>query len=256
MKLARFETGGTVKYGIAEGENIKEIEGDLFGDHTPTGNVYALHTVNLLVPCEPSKLLALGLNYTLHVQESAGREVPKQPEPFYKVPSSLCNPGAPIRIPPGAGMTHFEGELVAVIGKTTKRVHQDAALDYVLGYTCGNDVSARSWQRGDLQWWRGKSCDTFSPLGPWIETDISDPSKLTLETRLNGDVKQHSGTDQMLFDVPTMISFISQVVTLYPGDVIYTGTCDGVGPMEDGDTVEIEISNIGVLRNPVIRETE
>ena len=124
------------------------------------------------------------------------------------------------------------------------------------GATHCADVSARGWQRGDLQWWRGKSSDTFSPIGPWIETDIADPSKLTLETRLNGEVKQHSGTDMMIFDVPTMISFISQVVTMIPGDVIFTGTCEGVGPMEDGDTVEIEISQVGVLRNPVKREQE
>lgn len=255
MKFARFETAGTVKYGIVEGDNLQEIQGDLFGDHTLTGNVYGLPTVKLLVPCTPSKLLALGLNYALHVQESS-RKQPERPEPFYKVPSSLCNPGDPIRIPPGAGETHFEGELVVVIGKPARRVPKEAALEYVFGYTCGNDVSARPWQRGDLQWWRGKSCDTFSPLGPWIETDIADPSTLTLETRLNGEVQQHSGTDKMLFDVPTTISFISQVVTLYPGDVIYTGTCDGVGPMEHGDTVEVDISNIGVLRNPVLRETE
>ena len=257
MKFARFDIGGEVKYGIVEGENIREIQGDLFGDHTPTGSVHPINTVTLLVPCTPSKLIALGLNYALHVQESSSsRPLPERPEPFYKVPSSLCNPGDPILIPPGAGETHYEGELVAVIGRTAKRVSPQAALDYVFGYTCGNDVSARPWQRGDLQWWRGKSCDTFSPIGPWIETDIADPSKLTLETRLNGQRKQHSGTDQMLFDVPTMISFISQVVTLYPGDVIFTGTCDGVGPMDDGDTVEVEISNIGVLRNPVKRETE
>ncbi|MGE3538435.1 MAG: fumarylacetoacetate hydrolase family protein [Candidatus Tectimicrobiota bacterium] len=256
MKFVRFQTGGQIKYGIIEGENIREIQGDLFGDHTPTGMVYAANTVKLLVPCTPSKLLALGLNYALHVAEGGtGRKAPERPEIFYKVPSSLCHPGDPILIPPGAGETHYEGELVAVIGKTAKRVSKEAALDYVFGYTCGNDVSARPWQRGDLQWWRGKSCDTFSPLGPWIETDITDPSTLTLETRLNGQVKQHAGTDQLLFDVPTCISFISQHVTLYPGDVIYTGTCEGVGPMDTGDTVEVEISHIGVLRNPVIRET-
>ena len=257
MKFVRFQTGGQIKYGIAEGENIREIRGDLFGDHTPTGMVYAINTVKLLVPCTPSKLLALGLNYALHVAESGtGRKPPERPEIFYKVPSSLCHPGDPIMIPPGAGETHYEGELVAVMGKIAKRVPVHAALDYVFGYTCGNDVSARPWQRGDLQWWRGKSCDTFSPLGPWIETDIQDPSKLTLETRLNGQVKQHSGTDMLIFDVPMCISFISQHVTLYPGDVIYTGTCEGVGPMDTGDMVEVEISNIGVLRNPVMRETE
>ena len=257
MKLVRFQAGGQIRHGIAEGENIREIEGDLFGDHALTGSGFPLNTVKLLTPCVPSKMLALGLNYALHVQESGSdRQAPSQPEPFYKVPSSLCDPGDPICIPPGAGMTHFEGELVAVIGKTCKRVAPENALEYVLGYTCGNDVSARGWQRGDLQWWRGKSSDTFSPMGPWIETDIADPSKLTLETRLNGEVKQHSGTDQMIFDVPTMVSFISQVVTLLPGDAIFTGTCEGVGPMEDGDTVEIEISQIGVLRNPVMREVE
>jgi 2-keto-4-pentenoate hydratase/2-oxohepta-3-ene-1,7-dioic acid hydratase in catechol pathway len=227
----------------------------LFGDHDFTGTAYATNTVKLLVPCVPSKILALGLNYALHVQESGtGRKPPERPEPFYKVPSSLCNPGDPIIIPPGAGETHYEGELVAVIGRTAKRVSPQDALSYVFGYTCGNDVSARPWQRGDMQWWRGKSCDTFSPVGPWIETEIADPSTLTLETRLNGQVKQHSGTDKMLFDVPTMISFISQVVTLLPGDLIYTGTCDGVGPMDQGDTVEVEVSRIGVLRNPVRRE--
>jgi len=257
MKFARFATGGEIKYGTVEGENIREIQGDLFGDHTPTGNIYAVQTVKLLAPCTPGKILALGLNYALHVQESSSnRPQPERPEPFYKVPSSVCNPGDPIRIPPGAGETHYEGELVAVIGRTAKRVSPQAALDYVFGYTCGNDVSARPWQRGDLQWWRGKSCDTFSPFGPWIETNIPDPAKLILETRLNGQVKQHSGTDQMIFDVPTTISFISQVLTLEPGDLIYTGTCDGVGPMDDGDTVEVEISRIGVLRNPVIREKE
>ena len=152
MKFARFQTGGQIQYGIAEGENIREIQCDLFGDHTPTGMVYAINTVKLLVPCTPSKLLALGLNYALHVAESGtGRKPPERPEIFYKVPSSLCHPGDPIMIPPGAGETHFEGEFVAVIGKTARRVPVHAALDYVFGYTCGNDVSARPWQRGDLQ---------------------------------------------------------------------------------------------------------
>src|SRR5262249_59532411 len=131
---------------------------------------------------------------------------------FYKVPSSLCNPGDPIVIPPGAGETHYEGELVAVIGKTAKRVPKEAALDYVFGYTCGNDVSARPWQRGDLQWWRGKSCDTLSPPGPWVETDIQDPSKLTLEPRLNGKGKQHAETDQPLFDVPAAIHVFTRQI--------------------------------------------
>ncbi|GIX47815.1 MAG: hypothetical protein KatS3mg131_2026 [Candidatus Tectimicrobiota bacterium] len=255
MKFARFAVNGTVKYGIVDGDQLREIRGDLFGDHTPTGTVYRLDAVKLLTPCVPSKILALGLNYALHVQESK-RPMPKQPEPFFKVPSSLCHPGDPIVIPAGAGETHYEGELVVVIGKTAKRVSPEEALDYVFGYTCGNDVSVRPWQRGDLQWWRAKSSDTFAPLGPWIETEIPDPSRLTLETRLNGQVKQHTTTDQLLFNVPTTISFISQVVTLYPGDCIYTGTPEGVGPMDDGDTVEIEISGIGVLRNPVVREKE
>ena len=143
MKFVRFQTSGQIKYGLAEGENIREIHGDLFGDHTPTGMVYAINTVKLLVPCTPSKLLALGLNYTLHVAESGtGRKPPERPEIFYKVPSSLCHPGDPILIPPGAGETHYEGELVVVIGKIAKRVPVHAALDYVFGYTCGNDVSA------------------------------------------------------------------------------------------------------------------
>jgi 2-keto-4-pentenoate hydratase/2-oxohepta-3-ene-1,7-dioic acid hydratase in catechol pathway len=253
MKLARFEVSGNVNFGIVEEENVKVIEGDLFGDRNETGTVLALKDVKLLAPCRPGKVLALGLNYPMHVEESK-MSLPERPEPFFKAPSSICNPGDPIVIPRDAGETHFEGELVAVIGKAVKKVRPEDALRHVLGYTCGNDVSAREWQRGDLQWWRAKGSDTFAPLGPWIETDIPDPNTLTLETRLNGQVKQHSITGKMLFDVATTISYVSQVMTLLPGDVIYTGTCDGVGPMDDGDTVEVEISGIGVLRNPVRRE--
>jgi 2-keto-4-pentenoate hydratase/2-oxohepta-3-ene-1,7-dioic acid hydratase in catechol pathway len=255
MKLARFEISGTVRYGVVQGKDLKLIEGDLFGDRKETGTVLAVEDAKLLAPCAPGKVIALGLNYPMHVAESK-RSLPERPEPFFKAPSSICNPGDAIVIPRDAGETHFEGELVAVIGKTARKVSPKTALDYVLGYTCGNDVSVRPWQRGDLQWWRAKGSDTFAPLGPWIETDIPDPSALTLETRLNGEVKQQSGTDKMLFNVATTISYVSQVVTLFPGDVIYTGTCDGVGPMDEGDTVEVEISGIGVLRNPVERERD
>jgi 2-keto-4-pentenoate hydratase/2-oxohepta-3-ene-1,7-dioic acid hydratase in catechol pathway len=190
------------------------------------------------------------LNYKSHL---GGRPAPGRPEIFYKPVSCLQNPGDPIKIPAGSKETHYEGELVVVVGKTCSHASKEEAAAAVLGVTCGNDVSERDWQAGsdkDLQWWRAKGADTFGPLGPCVVTGI-DFSNLQLTTRVNGKVVQQQFTSDLLFDVPAIVSWISQYVTLEPGDLIYTGTPGSTSKLAPGDVVEVEIEGIGVLRNPV-----
>jgi 2-keto-4-pentenoate hydratase/2-oxohepta-3-ene-1,7-dioic acid hydratase in catechol pathway len=192
----------------------------------------------------------MALNYKSHL---GGHEAPKRPEPFFKVPSCIIGPGEPIVLPKGTSRVDEEAELVVVIGRKCSKVSKARALDYVFGYTCGNDVSARDWQRNDIQWWRAKSSDTFGPIGPYIVTDI-DGSKLEVTARINGREVQRCNTSDLLFDIPTLISSISQVVTLYPGDLIFTGTSGTPAQIRDGDVVEVEIEGIGILSNPVKSE--
>jgi 2-keto-4-pentenoate hydratase/2-oxohepta-3-ene-1,7-dioic acid hydratase in catechol pathway len=249
-KLVRFQHGQTTAYGVLEGDKVQPIAGDLFGSLQPSGAAFALSEVKLLFPVKPPKIFAVGLNYKSHL---GGRPAPPQPEIFYKPITCLQNPGDPIVTPATSQNMHFEGELVAVIGKRCTRVSADEAPTAVLGVTCGNDVSERDWQGGpakDLQWWRAKGADTFGPLGPWVVTGI-DYSKLLLTTRVNGKVVQQQYTSDLLFDVPAIISFISQFVTLEPGDIIFTGTPGSTSKLNPGDNVEVEIEGIGVLRNPV-----
>ena len=204
--------------------------------------------MKILAPCVPGKILAVGLNYRSHIGE---REPLKEPLIFIKTPTSLVGPGDPIVIPKiFEGRVDEEGEVVAIIKEQCKNVSKESALSYVLGYTCGNDVSARDWQRGDGQWWRAKASDTFSPAGPFIVTGL-DPSDLRLTARINGQVVQSESTSMFLFDLPTVISHISKVMTLEPGDMIYTGTPGTPGEMKDGDVCDIDIEGIGVLSNPV-----
>ncbi|MDE3196129.1 MAG: fumarylacetoacetate hydrolase family protein [Acidobacteriota bacterium] len=248
MIYARFEYEGRHNYGLVEGNSIEELRGGLFQEPEPTGRRFSLDEVDLLVPCEPQKILAVGLNYKSHL---GSRPAPLHPEMFYKPVTCLQNPGDPIRIPPDAEDTHFEGELVVVIGKPVHRASLEEAAGAVFGVTCGNDVSDRNWQRNtDRQWWRAKGCDTFGPLGPWIVTGL-EYSNLALQTRLNGEVMQEQRTSDLLFDVPTVIGFVSRYVTLLPGDVIYTGTPGNTKKMKPGDIVEVEIEGIGTLTNPV-----
>jgi 2-keto-4-pentenoate hydratase/2-oxohepta-3-ene-1,7-dioic acid hydratase in catechol pathway len=247
---ARFEYDGRHNYGVVNNGVIDELQGGLFEEHDFSGRQFALADVKLLAPCVPPKILAVGLNYKSHL---GSRSAPANPEIFYKPISSLQNPEDPIRIPHEAEDTHFEGELVIVIGRPAHRVSLEEAQDAIFGVTCGNDVSDRNWQRGpnaDRQWWRAKGCDTFAPLGPWIVTGL-DYSNLALETRLNGEVMQQQRTSDLIFDVPAVVSFISRFVTLTPGDVIYTGTPGNTKRMQPGDVVEIELEGIGVLRNTV-----
>jgi len=246
----RFEHEGQTSYGLVTGNTISELRGGLFDTPELTGKAFSLDQVKLLYPCEPSKVLAVGLNYKSHL---GTRPAPANPEIFYKPVTCLQHPEGPISIPPDAEDTHFEGELVIVIGKTVKNASREEAAAAVFGSTCGNDVSDRNWQRGpnaDRQWWRAKGCDTFGPLGPWIVTD-ANYADLALTTRVNGEVLQEQRTSDLIFDVPEVISFLSRYVTLHPGDVIYTGTPGNTKKMKPGDVVEVELEGIGVLRNTV-----
>lgn len=250
-RYVRFRRGTTVAQGVLDGETIREIKGDLFGNHKETGAKHKLSDVRLLYPCEPPKILAVGLNYRSHL---GNRPAPENPEIFYKPITALQDPGGPIRIPPGATDVHYEGELVVVIGKKASNVSPDQAREVVFGVTCGNDVSERQWQNGpkkDLQWWRAKGADTFAPLGPCIVKGL-DYGKLLLQTRLNGEVVQKQYTSDLLFDVHAIVSWISKAVTLTPGDLIYTGTPGSTKKMNPGDSVEVDIESIGILRNSIV----
>lgn len=258
MKYVRFDYRGAVRFGMVCGNEVHVLKDDLFGTREVTGEVIPLADVRLLAPVVPPNIIAIGLNYKTHAQES-GFTLPERPLIFLKATTSLNHPGAPIVCPEIApNEVDFECELVAVMGKVAKNVSEADALSYVLGYTCGNDVSARDCQiRLDSQWARGKSFDTFCPIGPWIVTEL-DPAHLPISTRLNGKTLQQSTTDQMIFNLPKLISYCSRNMTLLPGTLIMTGTPEGVGfarkpPifLKPGDVVEVEIGGIGILCNPV-----
>lgn len=248
-RYVRFQKGSVTSYGILNGDVITAFGGDLFGRRKP-GAAYKLADVKLLAPLMPSKVLAVGLNYKSHLGHQTP---PTKPEIFYKPITCLRNPGDPILIPADSKNTHYEGELVIVIGKNASHISVAEAGNAIFGVTCGNDVSERDWQGGpekDLQWWRAKGADTFGPLGPVIATGLNY-ADLLLQTRLNGTVVQKARTSDLLFDCPTIVSFISRYVALIPGDVIYTGTPGSTRKMSPGDTVEVDIEGIGILRNPV-----
>lgn len=244
----RYESQGQVRYGQLDGENIREIAGDLFGTRRPTGRVVKRNAVRILAPVEPSKVIAVGLNYKSHLGE---RPAATYPGLFAKYPTSIVANGEAIVVPPDAKNLHFEGEMVLVIGKKASKVSKETAKDYVLGVTVGNDVSERDWQRSDLQWFRAKASDTFGPLGPWIVTGLNYDD-LLLQTRLNGEVVQSQRTKDLIFGVAEIVSYVSQYVTLVPGDVIYTGTPQTTKAMKPGDVVEVELEGVGVLRNPLV----
>ena len=251
MNFTRYLAHGEVAYGVVDGDTIKQITTTPFEDYEVTDHTHSLSEVKLLAPCLPGKILAVGLNYRSHLQE---REPLQEPLIFYKTPTSLVGPDDPIIIPNTfGGRVDEEGELVAIIKDRCKNVSREDALSHVLGYTCGNDVSAREWQRGDGQWWRAKSSDTFSPAGPYLVTGL-DPSDLTLKARVNGEEVQFESTKMFLFDLPEVIAHITRTITLEPGDMIYTGTPGQPAQLKDGDVCEIEIEGIGVLSNSVKNE--
>ena len=248
VRYVRFQAGDVTAYGIVEGQQVRQIRGDLFGAWQPTDKTYPLADVKPLVPTRPSKVLALAGNYKTHLGD---KPPAPHPELFFKVPSCLIAAGEPIVIPKGTERVDYEAEVVIVIGKRAKNVPVDKALDYVLGITCGNDVSARDWQKGDVQWWRAKGSDTFGPCGPYIVSGI-DYGDLLVKSRLNGQVMQKQRTSDMIHNLAQTVSWASRHVTLEPGDLIYTGTPGKTTPMKPGDVIEIEIEGVGVLRNPVV----
>ena len=247
MKYIRYRYQGKTAYGILDGNTVRELSGGLFGERKETGRTTDLGNVELLWPCEPTKILAVGLNYKSHLGDQTP---PANPEIFFKPPSALLEPGAQVRIPEGARIVHYEGELVVVIGRQTRHVSVSEAADCIFGFTCGNDVSERYWQKNDLQWWRAKGCDTFAPLGPAINAGF-DWTKGKVETRLNGSAVQSGYFSELLFNPLQIISYVSRHVTLMPGDVIYTGTPGHTSNLKAGDMVEVEIEGIGILRNTV-----
>jgi 2-keto-4-pentenoate hydratase/2-oxohepta-3-ene-1,7-dioic acid hydratase in catechol pathway len=272
MRILRFEDeSGQVHYGLDEGvvqDGVATghpvlLKGDPYQGLEPTGE--KAKVLRLLAPVVPTNILCIGRNYVEHIKE-LGNVVPEYPILFIKNNGSINHPGAPIRLPKcqlKGPEVDYEGELAVVIGKAAFNVTEEKALDYVLGFTVGNDVSARNWQRhgGGGQWCRGKGFDTFCPLGPSLVTpdEISDPQRLHIQSRLNGEVMQDSHTGRMIHTVAALISFLSQDTTLLPGTVILTGTPSGVGSarspqlfLKDGDMIEVEVEGIGVLRNPVV----
>lgn len=248
MRFVRFEFQGLVQYGQVQGDRVVALRGDLFGRWQTTDESLPLAGVRLLAPTQPSKILAVGLNYRSHLQ---GRPEPSKPELFWKPGSAVIGPDEAIVLPSDATDTHPEGELVVVIGKRASHVSVEDAGSCILGYTCGNDVSDRAWQQGDRQWWRAKGCDTFAPLGPWIETDLN-LDEATLSTRINGELVQEGRLDELIFGVREVISFASRYVTLEAGDVIYTGTPGHTRAMAPGDRVTIEVTGLGELANAVM----
>jgi len=261
MRIVRFSYGDPGSAALAFGvlveepgagvpERIAVIDGHPFGEISLTGAQIPLAQARMLPPVLPSKVVAIGKNYADHAREMGG-EPPAEPVMFLKPSTSVVGPGATIAYPSLSQHVDFEGELAVVIGRLCREVPLERAADVVLGYTCANDVTARDLQRADGQWSRAKGFDTFCPLGPWIETDL-DPSDLAISTAVNGVVKQDSRTSLLLHDVGELVAFVSNVMTLLPGDVILTGTPAGVGPVVAGDQISVTIEGIGTLTNTVV----
>ncbi|MFN8412957.1 MAG: fumarylacetoacetate hydrolase family protein [Anaerolineales bacterium] len=250
MKIIRYQTDGeSPKYGWMLDDKIGEIQGDIFGEYRRREARTPISELKLVAPCQPSKILCVGRNYVEHAKE-LGNEVPKVPLIFLKPPSSIISNGDIILLPPQSSQVEHEAELVVVIGKRAKNVTAETAKEYIFGYTIGNDVTARDLQKIDGQWTRAKGFDTFCSFGPWIDTDF-DASDAVVTCRVNGQMRQMASTRDMVFNVGILIAYISSVMTLEPGDIIFTGTPAGVGELKNGDEVLVEIEGLGVLKNSV-----
>jgi 2-keto-4-pentenoate hydratase/2-oxohepta-3-ene-1,7-dioic acid hydratase in catechol pathway len=263
VRIARFTTGDDPRYGVVTGEvdelgipaddaTVVALSGDplYVGIHL-TQEQFPLSEVRLLAPVIPrSKVVGIGKNYAAHAAEMGG-EVPAEPLMFIKPNTTVVGPGDPVFYPRQSSNVHYEGELAVVIGRICRDIAPERVKDVVYGYTIGNDVTARDLQKNDVQFTRAKGFDSFCPLGPWIETEL-DTSDLSVQTHLNGDLKQDGSTKDMIFDVAALVSYVSSVMTLLPGDVILTGTPEGVGPMSPGDEVDVTIAGIGTLTNKVV----
>lgn len=259
MQFGRFGQGGRIFFGTVEGDRVTELDGSPFTTYTATAKQHALGSLEVLVPCIPGNFYCAGLNYAAHIEwankrSGGNRKLPEKADVGYRSNNALVANGETIVIPADSpGPVHFEGELVAVIGKKAKHLSESEALSCVLGYTIGNDVSERNWQKMDRTMWRGKNTDTFKPMGPWIDTQV-DLDKLETIVRVNGKDSTRFPTNDMLFGVAAYISAMSRYLTLYPGDVVWMGT-DGHSPnLKAGDVVEVEIKGLGILRNPFVAE--
>jgi 2-keto-4-pentenoate hydratase/2-oxohepta-3-ene-1,7-dioic acid hydratase in catechol pathway len=255
MRIVRYSHQGEVGFGVHEDETVAEISPHPFGAFEYTGQRLPAGEVRLLAPVLPSKVVAVGRNYAEQRQSELGNHepLPSTPVLFLKPSTAVVGPGDPIVRPDGVGPVDFEGELAVVVGKLVRRLSPADAIQAVLGFTCANDVTARELQRADGQWTRAKGFDSFCPLGPWIETDL-DSSDLAISTVVNGETRQQARTSQLEHGVAELLAFVSRVMTLLPGDVLLTGTPAGVGPLEAGDRVEVEVEGIGVLANEVVAE--
>ena len=255
MRIVRYETpeGKKPKYGWLLENQVGEISGNLYGRYRRQEATTPLADVKLIAPCEPGKIICVGRNYIDHAKE-LGNEVPKIPLIFMKPPSAVIASGEAVLLPPQSSSVHYEAELVAVIGKRGRHITAENAKKHILGYTIGNDVTARDLQNIDNQWTRAKGFDTFCPFGPWIDTDF-DPSDAVITCRVNGQMRQMASTRDMVFNIGILIAYISSVMTLEPGDLIFTWTPSGVGELKNGDEVEVEIEGLGALKNPVRAES-
>lgn len=249
MQRVRYRSKEGVHWGDLRGGSITRLT-SVSG--TPSGTTEMLSDVTLLAPCEPQVIVCVGKNYADHIREMGGDEdsLPKEPGLFLKGLNALSGPGDGIPYPSWTESLHYEGELAVVIGRELRNVDEANALDYVLGYTCAIDVTARDKQRSDLQWTRGKSADGFCPVGPWLETEF-DPAEVGVQTRVNGQVRQDGNTRDLIFSVPQVLAYISTFMTLRPGDLVLTGTPEGVGELHVGDEVEVTIEGIGSLSSVV-----
>lgn len=261
MRWVRYEAGNGARYGILNGERVADVDGDPFDGFEKTGKEFGPGDVRLLPPVIPRNFYAVGYNYAAHTKEAAGfvkspPKPPAKPDVGSRFPSAIIGNNENVVIPKtSAGIVQFEGELVAVIGKSGKNLSETDVLSHVLGYTIGNDISERAWQKEDMTIWRAKSADTFCPMGPWIETDV-DLNTLTTIIRLNGEEVSRFATNSMIFDVARYLSAISRYLTLHPGDVIWMGAEAPSLDMKAGDVVEVEIDQIGTLRNPIVADHE
>lgn len=253
MRLVRYSyKNEPARYGWLHEDRVGPVEGSIFAEFSRQEAVIALEEVKLLAPVLPGKIICVGRNYAAHAKEH-GSDVPEYPLIFLKPPSSLTGPGSTVYLPPQSAQVEHEAELVAVISRRGRWIQPKDAMDHVLGYTIGNDVTARDLQRRDGQWTRGKGFDTFCPLGPWIDTSF-DPSDAMITCHVNGEMRQMASTRDMVFRVDNLIAFTSSFMTLEPGDVIFTGTPAGVSPLSPGDIMETAIEGLGKLTNPVAAE--
>lgn len=253
MRVVRYFYEDHIEYGLLRGHDVFQVVGNVFGEFGEGPRVARMEDVTLLAPVVPSKVVAVGLNYRDHAEE-VGLEMPDEPLIFLKPSTAVIGPNESIRYPRMSSQIDYEAELGVVLRSRTTRVSRGEAGEHILGYACFNDVTARDLQDKDRQWTRAKGFDTFAPLGPWIETDLN-PGHLKVETFLNGELRQSSNTENLIFDCYELVSFISRVMTLMPGDVIATGTPAGIGPMSVGDQVDVVIEGIGRLTNTVVSDS-